>query len=102
MIGFIIVVLIILWILGYIHLTGFPIPNFSLFLINGHTVRLWDLLILLVVGWAIGILPSPFREIATVLLILWILSLLGIIAIFGFSQIILIAIIAGIILSIFF
>lgn len=41
-------------------------------------------------------LPSPFREIATVILVLWLLSLFGIIAIAGFSQILIIALIVGI------
>jgi hypothetical protein len=87
--------LIIFWILGYL-----PVPNLLLFSINGHPVTLWNLLILLFIIWAVGILPSPLQSIAGVLLFLWILSLLGIIAIAGFSNLIVWAIIIGLFLYI--
>lgn len=93
-------VLIILWFLGYVRLEGLNIPDFQLFVINGRPISLWNLLILMVIVWALSILPSPLREIAGVILILWILSLLGIIAIAGLSNILVIAIIAGLILSV--
>lgn len=100
MIGIIIIVLIVLWFLGYIHLSQFPIPDIILFHINGHPITLWDLLILFVISWAIGVLPYPFRQLAGVLLILWILSTLGIIAIFGLSNLLVVAIIVGLIFSV--
>jgi hypothetical protein len=97
----IVVILIILWILGYAPLTGLSIPNLVLFSINNHQVTLWELLILAVVGWAIGILPQPFQTIAGILLILWILSVLGILAIAGLSSIIIWVIIIGLAVTIF-
>jgi len=45
--------------------------------INGHPVTLFNIFILLVIGWAVGVLPPPFQAIASVLLILWVLSVLG-------------------------
>jgi len=51
--------------------------------------------------WAIGILPSPLKQIAGVLLVLWVLSTLGLVAVAGLSQIIMIAVIVGIGLSLF-
>ena len=101
MIGLIAVLLIILWFLGYIRIESFPIPNFQLFEINARPVSLWDLLIFLVVCWAIAVLPTPLRQIAGVLLALWTLALFGIIAITGFSQVIIIAIIVGLLFSLF-
>jgi len=97
----IIIILIILWLVGYAPLSGITIPNYALFSINGHLVTLWEILILLVISWAIGILPSSLQKIAGILLILWILSVLGIFAIAGLANIIVLVIIIGLILSIF-
>ncbi len=97
----IVVILIILWFLGYAPITGISIPNFILFTINNHQITLWEVLILAVVAWAIGILPRPFQAVASVLLLLWVLSVLGILAIAGLSNIIVLVIIVGLIVSIF-
>ena len=101
MITAIIILLIILWFLGYAPLSGISIPNIVLFTINNHQVTLWEILILAVIGWAIGILPRPFQAVAGVLLLLWVLSVLGILAIAGISNIIILVIIVGLIISIF-
>src|SRR5579864_6755116 len=68
----IIIILAILWLLGYAPLAGISIPNITLFTINSHAVTLWEILILVVIGWAIGILPRPLQAAASVLLVLWI------------------------------
>lgn len=101
MLNAIIVILIILWILGYAPVSGFSVPNLVLFSINNHAIRLWDILILAVIGWAIGILPRPLQAIASVLLLLWILSTLGILSVAGLSNNIVLIIIIGLIVSIF-
>ena len=97
----IVVVLIILWFLGYAPISGINIPNIVLFSINNHPITLWNLLILAVIGWAISILPSPFREIASVILVLWVLSVIGILAISGLPSILVIAIIVGLVIFLF-
>jgi len=97
----IVVILIILWFLGYVPISGLSIPDFILFSINNHPITLWNVLILFVVGWAISILPRPLQAIASVLLVLWVLSVLGILAIGGLSNIIVLVIIIGLIISIF-
>lgn len=99
MIGVLIVILIVLWLFGYIHLANFFIPDIVLFHINNQPITLWDVLILLVISWAIGILPTPLRQIAGILLVLWILSTLGILAYAGLSSILVLAIIFGLIFS---
>ena len=101
MIVAIVVILIVLWFLGYAPITGISVPNFVLFNINSHAVTLWEVLILLVISWAISILPGPFQAIAGVLLLLWVLSVLGIFAIAGLANILVLVIIVGIIISIF-
>lgn len=97
----IIIILIVLWFLGYAPISGLSIPNFVLININNHPVTLWEILILAVIGWAISILPRPFQAIGSVLLVLWVLSVLGILAIAGLSNIIILVIIIGLIASIF-
>ncbi|RJP46218.1 MAG: hypothetical protein C4584_01965 [Armatimonadetes bacterium] len=97
----IIIILVILWFLGYAPLSGISIPNTTLFTINSHAVTLWEILILGVICWAIGILPRPFQMVASVLLLLWVLSVLGILAIAGLPNIIVLVIIIGLIVSIF-
>lgn len=97
----IIIILSILWLLGYAPLSGISIPNIELFPINNHMITLWEVLILLVITWAISILPRTLQTIATILLLLWVLSILGILAITGLPNIIVLLIIIGLIASIF-
>ncbi len=101
MLGILLVVLIILWILGYITIPGIVIPAFPLFFLNGHPVTLWDLLVFAVIVWVAGIMPSPLREIIWVIVILWILAALGILAFAGLSTILILAVIIGLLLSLF-
>ncbi len=91
----ILIILVGLWLLGYVPSLGALIPNITLFSVNNHQITLWNVLVVLAVGWTIGVLPRPFREIASVLLILWVLSVVGIFAIGGLANILLIAIIFG-------
>lgn len=103
MIAAIIVILAVLWFFGYIRIEGFTFPDIQLFVINGERVTLLDALILLIVMWAISILPTPFREVSGVLLILWVLAVLGVISIagIGLPSILILAIIVGLIVSLF-
>lgn len=101
MLSAIILILIVLWLLGYMPISGITSPEIILFTINNHAVTLWELLILVVVGWAIGILPRPLQAVASVLLLLWVLSVLGIFAIAGLPNILVLVIIVGLIISIF-
>jgi hypothetical protein len=99
MLGAIVLILIILWFFGYIHIQGLTIPNVPLFTLNGHSISLWDLLIFLVILWAMDALPGPLRVIAGVLLIIWLLSTLGIVAIVGLSHVIVVVLIIGLVLT---
>lgn len=92
------VILITLWFLGYLRIDAIPVPDLVLFSLNGQSITLWNILILLVIATVIGILPSPFREIASVLAVLWVLSVLGILALGGLSSMLVIAIIVGLVL----
>lgn len=97
MLGVILVVLVILWILGYINLPNLPFSDFPLLTIAGHVITVYNVLIFVALLIVVDLLPRPFREIAGVLVILWILSFLGIIAIAGLSNLIVLAIIIGLV-----
>ncbi len=99
MLEIILVILVLLWITGNLHFTGMTIPDYILFYLNGRPITLINLLIFLAIVWAIGILPSPIREISGVLLILWVLTLLGVLVVYGLSNLLIIAIIIGIVLA---
>jgi len=97
MISVLLIILIILWIFGYLNLPGLVLPDLLLFTINGQPITLWDIITLLIISWIVGLLPSPFREIAGILLVLWVLSVLGFLAIGGLSGLLLPIIIIGLI-----
>ena len=99
--GVILLLLIGLWFLGYITVPGIVVPRFPLLYFNGRAITLWDILIFIIVIWAIEALPDPFRTIFAVMLILWVLSTIGFISIVGFSNILVIGLILGLIISIF-
>jgi hypothetical protein len=97
----ILVLLVVLWFLGYVNVPSLTVPDIQLFVINGHTVTLVEGLIFLVLLAAAGMLPTPLRQIAFVALVLWVLATLGILAITGLSSILVIAVIVGLIVSLF-
>lgn len=97
MIGLILLFLIILWVTGFLQVPLFAIPVLTL---GSRAITLNDILVLLVIIWLLDMLPYPFQQIAFVLFFLWILSSIGIIALAGFSNIILIALIIGVIVYI--
>jgi hypothetical protein len=90
----ILLLLIVLWFLGVNPIAALDFP---LFTFRGHVIDLWDLVLFGVILWLIGILPSPFRQIAGVALVLWLLATFGILAIAGLSNIIILAVIVGLV-----
>jgi hypothetical protein len=58
-------------------------------------VTLVEALIFLVIVSAVGLLPTPLRQIGFAIVVLWVLSMLGIIAIAGLASILVLAIIVG-------
>lgn len=96
-------ILVVLWFLGYGPSLAFLPPlTFPLFVINGHTITLWDILIFAVILWVLGILPKPFREIGIVIFLLWVLSTLGVFFFTGFASLLVIIFIVGIAASFIF
>lgn len=99
MIAAIVVLLIIFWFAGYITVPGIIIPKIILFHFYGRPISLWQLLIFAIIIWSLGYLPSPLREIATIFLVLWLLSTLGFLFFGGLAQLLIIIIILGLIFS---
>ena len=101
MLSLILILLVVLFILGYLQIPAFPITDIILFVFLGRAISLYDLLLFGLILWIIQALPWPFRGLATLIMALWLLSFFGIIAIPGFSNILVIALIVGMIGYIF-
>lgn len=99
MVAAVLILLIILWFLGYIHIGNLNLPDITLFTLNGQDITLIKLLIFAVIVWAIGILPTPLRQIGFVILVIWLLSLFGILAFAGLQSILVLAVIVGLVLA---
>ena len=97
----VLIFLLLLIILGYIQIPPVAIRDLNLFQLFGRTISLYDLLAFLLILWVIELLPWPFRGLASVVLLLWLLSFFGIITIVGFGDILLIALIIGLVVYIF-
>ena len=91
----VLILLIILFFTGYIQIPWLKIPEFTVFYLNGRAIDFRDILMAILIVWAIGELPRPFQIIAGVLLMLWVLSILGFVMIGDLSNLILLAIIIG-------
>jgi hypothetical protein len=89
--------LIILWVLGLLPQGGINIPNITFFTLNNHPVTLWNLLTLIVISWIISIIPNPFRTIASILMLVWVVSILGLLPFTGIDSWLLLAIIVGLV-----
>ncbi len=97
MIVALLVLLVALWFLGFISLPMFPISNFVLFTLFGVAITLYQVIIFLIILWLIDLLPGFFKYLAGVLLLLWVLSVFGVITIINFPHIIVLTIIFGLV-----
>lgn len=88
----VLVIFILLWLLGFIHIGLFALPIFGAF-------TLQNLIYLIIILFLISLLPGIFRTIAIVLLILWLLSTFGFLLIGGLTNIILLILILVVIFS---
>lgn len=95
----VLLILVVLWFLGYVSIGNINIPDLTLFSINGQNITLVNLLIFAVIVWAIGILPSPLRQIGFVILVIWLLSIFGILAFAGLQSVLVLAVIVGLVLA---
>lgn len=94
-----IAIIIVLWLLGIISIPWLTIPNFPSLNILGFELTIEKLLIIVILVWIASSVGGPIRQIVWVLVILWILTALGIIAIGGLSNLLVIGIVIGLILA---
>lgn len=90
----ILVFLVVLFLLGLIQVP-FSLSNFVLLNYGPIFITLYDLIVFLFIIFIIDLLPESFRAIAYVILLLYVLSFFGILAISGFSTIIVLGLIIG-------
>lgn len=97
--GELIAILVVLWLTGIISVPWLARPEFPSLNLLGFNLTIEKLLILVVIVWIASSLGGPLRQIVWVLVVLWILSALGIIAIGGLSNLIVVGIVVGLVLS---
>lgn len=95
----IIIILLILWLLGLLRIPWLPFTDITVFRLGKWNVSLIEIALIVILIWGVEKLPSPFRQILYVLIVLWLLVKLGILAVSGASNLILLAIIFGFLLS---
>jgi hypothetical protein len=97
----ILIILLVLWIIGIIKIPWLTLHNSVLFTVLGHRVTIWELLLMIVLIWGVEQLPTPLREIAVVIVLLWVLSLFGLVVINGLTNLVILAVIIGLVLTFF-
>ncbi|MEI6533031.1 MAG: hypothetical protein WCO06_04280 [Candidatus Roizmanbacteria bacterium] len=100
MVAVLLIILVLLWVTGYINIPNI-LKDTTLFSLSGKSITLFDLIIFGLVLWLITLLPRPFQQIAGVILIVWLLTVLGLLQIAGLDNILIIALIVGVIVYLF-
>ncbi len=92
--------LLVLWLLGYLQIGNNDFLRVILFSIQDHPIRVLDALVGIVVVWLMIALPGPLAISAGVLLALWALTLAGVVAIEGIpiNALIILAILVGVLM----
>lgn len=94
-----IAILVVLWLLGIIAIPWLAMPRFPSLNLLGFDLTITNLLVLVILIWIAASLGGPLRQIVWVLVVLWILSALGVIAIGGLSNLLVIGIGVGLVLA---
>ena len=93
-------VIILLWLVGFISIPASSFLTSPVLYFNGRPIGLWDLIVFFVLVWVVSILPQPVKGGVILLLLLWILSLLGILTFSGMGSVLLLLLIVALILHI--
>jgi len=76
-------VLLILWLLGFVRPGNLDFLRAGIATAAGHSLTVLDVLVGIAIVWLIAAVPGPLAVAASVLLALWALSTLGVVAIEG-------------------
>lgn len=94
-----IAIVVVLWLLGIVNVPWLMRPHFPSLNILGFHLTLEKLLIIIALVWIASSLGGVIGKIVWVLVVLWLLSTLGIIAVGGLSNLLVIGVVVGIVLS---
>lgn len=102
MFAFIILLLVLAYVFGMvqIQIPGLAFLKTTLMVINGRAITWLQVIVLGIILWAMGALPSPLREIAIGLGILWLLGVLGVVTIVWTGNFVMIALVVLLFLAI--
>jgi hypothetical protein len=67
------ILLAVFWLLEFVHI---PLLGYGVFTMFGHVFTVLNIIVFIVVAWLINELNSPLREIASLFLVLWVISLI--------------------------
>ena len=101
MVEVILALLVILWVLGFVKVPWFKIPHMVLLEFNQHPITLRDFLLFILIIWIVSILPKPLRIVAGLIFVLWVLSIIGVVAVSGLPNLLVLALIIGLFLYVF-
>ena len=93
-------VIILLWLVGFISIPPASLLTAPLMHINSRAVGLWDIIIFFVLLYVVSVLPQPVKGGVILLLLLWLLSLFGILVFSGMGSVLLLLVIVALILHI--
>jgi hypothetical protein len=95
-------VLLVLWLLGFLQIGNLDFLRVVVFRVGARGVTVLDTLIAIAVVWVIAALPGPLAISAGVLLILWALTIAGVVAVEGIplNALIILVIIVGLLVHI--
>lgn len=88
-----ILILIVLYVLGYVSIPGVSIPNIQIYTFNNHHITLYELLIIGVLFAVLSFAPRFLRIVIGAVSLIWVLSTIGIIAVKGLPALVIIALI---------
>jgi len=97
----IIAIIVVLWLLGIIKIPFLMMPHFPTLNIFGFSLTIEKILIMAAFVWIASSLGGLIGKIVWVLVVLWLLSTLGVIVISGLSNLLVIGVVVGILLSLF-
>jgi hypothetical protein len=96
-----VVVLVVLWSVRYLDIPNLALPDMPLFSLSGHVVTLVEAVIFLVVVAALGVLPTPLRQIGFAVVLVWLLATFGLVAIAGLASLMVLAMIVALLAAFF-
>lgn len=94
-----IAIVVVLWLLGIVNVPWLMRPHFPTLQIMGYPVTIETIIVIIALVWIASSLGGVIGKIVWVLVLLWLLSVLGVITVGGLSNLLVIGVVVGIVLS---